>query len=251
MTDPKAFCVYQDFEPAGAETFQVEHHYLLYASNGAMRLQAEGKTWSLPPARAALITAGKPIVITLPQKMTICSALFTPGFVPEPPAALTVFEMSALARELVLECGQWGPDTGQLGSHAVMMFKTLAAVTWRLAQTPSITSMPSGRSPSLIRALELTQAALTDDPRFAEIAGRVAMTPRSLARRFSDELGMTWQQALRKLRMIRAIEELAATDAPVTQVAFAVGYNSLSAFNAAFRDFTGQTPTEYRKSFRP
>jgi AraC-like DNA-binding protein len=29
-------------------------------------------------------------------------------------------------------------------------------------------------------------------------------------------------------------------------VAFATGYNSLSAFNAAFREFTGQTPSDYR-----
>jgi AraC-like DNA-binding protein len=29
-----------------------------------------------------------------------------------------------------------------------------------------------------------------------------------------------------------------------------VGYSSLSAFNAAFRDLTGQTPTEYRRGFR-
>jgi AraC-like DNA-binding protein len=30
-----------------------------------------------------------------------------------------------------------------------------------------------------------------------------------------------------------------------------VGYTSLSAFNAAFREPTGRTPTEYRASFQP
>ncbi len=38
---------------------------------------------------------------------------------------------------------------------------------------------------------------------------------------------------------------------PATTIAFKVGYTSLSAFNAAFRELTGRTPTEYRASLRP
>jgi AraC-like DNA-binding protein len=53
------------------------------------------------------------------------------------------------------------------------------------------------------------------------------------------------------MRVLRAIEELAAGDTPVTKIAFKVGYTSISAFNAAFRELTGRTPTEYRASFRP
>jgi AraC-like DNA-binding protein len=53
------------------------------------------------------------------------------------------------------------------------------------------------------------------------------------------------------MRVLRAIEELAAGDAPVSRIAFAVGYSSLSAFNGAFREVTGRTPTEYRASFQP
>ena len=62
---------------------------------------------------------------------------------------------------------------------------------------------------------------------------------------------MTWRAALRRLRVLRAIELLAETDRPVTQIAIGVGYRSLSAFNAAFRDLIGQSPTEYRAGFAP
>ena len=62
---------------------------------------------------------------------------------------------------------------------------------------------------------------------------------------------MTWRAVLRRMRVLRAIEELAAGDAPITKIAFAVGYTSLSAFNAAFLQLTGRTPSEYRASFRP
>ena len=82
------------------------------------------------------------------------------------------------------------------------------------------------------------------------MAREVGLVPRSLARRFEEETGMTWRAVLRRMRVLRAIEELAAADTPVTRVAFMVGYASLSAFNAAFQELTGRTPTQYRASFR-
>jgi len=51
--------------------------------------------------------------------------------------------------------------------------------------------------------------------------------------------------------VLDAIERLATSEDSVTTIAHAVGYTSLSAFNLAFRDLTGRTPTEYRSTFRP
>ncbi len=53
------------------------------------------------------------------------------------------------------------------------------------------------------------------------------------------------------MRVLRAIEELAAGENSVTTIAHAVGYTSLSASNAGFRDLTGRTPRQYRATFRP
>jgi AraC-like DNA-binding protein len=229
----------------------VDRHYLLCASAGALRLEADGRSWALPPARAALIAAGRPIRVTIPQPVTTSSVLFDPGFVPAPPAPLAVFDLTPLARALVGECGRWGPSDEPLDDRAAALFRALAAVAWELSERPSPAVMPTGRSGELRRALALTQERLGGPVGVDEIARDVGLTPRSLARRFEDELGMTWRAALRRLRVLRAIEALAQGDAPVTEVAFAVGYSSLSAFNAAFRELTGRTPTAYRATFRP
>src|SRR3546814_18512224 len=109
--------------------------------------------------------------------------------------------------------------------------------------------MPTGRSAEVRRAIEITTERLAHDPRFEEIAREVGLAPRSLARRFSDELGMTWRASLRRLRLLRSIELLAGTDRPVTQIAMDVGYDSPSAFHAAFRAPIGQTPPAYRAGF--
>lgn len=246
----KAYSFVRTFDAEPARDLCVDRHYLLCASAGALRLEAQGRAWLLPPARAALIEAGRPIRVSIPQPVTTASVLFDTAFAAPPPAPLTVFDLSPLARALVTECGTWGKSDEPLTTYAETLFAALAAVTWRLAERPSPVVMPVGRSPELRRVLQLTEERLGSQVRFEDLADEVGLAPRSLARRFSEETGMTWRAALRRMRVLRAVEELAAGDTPVTKIAFMVGYASLSAFNAAFQELTDRTPTEYRASFR-
>jgi len=133
---------------------------------------------------------------------------------------------------------------------------TLAATTTGTAR--SVGSHRSRHSGSLRSAnassggtRKKTADAMADQPRFDAVAADVGLASRSLARRFEQELGMTWRGALRRLRVLRAIELLAGTEATVTQIAMDVGYTSLSAFESAFRDLVGRSPTEYRSGFEP
>ena len=182
--------------------------------------------------------------------MTTSSVLFDTRFAPDPPAPLTVFDLSPLARALVSECIAWPDATEPLPPYARSVFGALAAVAWRLAQHPSPVTVPAGQSAELRRALAITSERLAGDVRFEDVAREVGLTPRSLARRFEDECGATWSAVVRRMRVLSAIERLASGDDSVTTIAHPVGYTSLSAFNAAFRDLTGRTPTQYRATFR-
>jgi AraC-like DNA-binding protein len=198
-----------------------------------------------------LIAAGEPIEVAIPQPVTTSSVLFDPGFAPEPPAPLAVFDLTPLARALVTECVEWPDAEEPLPAYARSMFGALAAVAWRLAEHPSTVTVPAGQSAELRRALALTGDRLGEDLRFDDIARDVGLAPRSLARRFEDECGMTWSAVVRRMRVLRAIEQLATNGTSISTIAHAVGYTSLSAFNLAFRDLTGRTPTQYRQTFRP
>ena len=247
----EAFAFAREFPAAPTSELRVPQHYLLCVSAGVLRLEAHGKSWLLPPARAALIAGGEQIQVAIPQPITTSSVLFEPDFVAGPPAALTVFDLSPLARALVSECVAWPEADEPLPHYARSLFAALAAVAWRLAEHPSPITVPAGQSAELRRALALTGDWLGEEIRFEDLAGDVGLAPRSLARRFEDECGMTWSAVLRRMRVLRAIEHLAMGNDSVTMIAHTVGYTSLSAFNAAFRDLTGRTPTQYRATFRP
>jgi AraC-like DNA-binding protein len=64
---------------------------------------------------------------------------------------------------------------------------------------------------------------------------------RTLARLFATETGMSFRQWRRQLRMTEALAQIAQGVPPV-RVAEAIGYTSVPAFGAAFRETFGTTP---------
>lgn len=68
----------------------VDRHYLRCASQGALRPKAHGRSSVPAHARTALISAGGPIQVAIPQPVTTSSVLFDPDFAPEPPATVRV-----------------------------------------------------------------------------------------------------------------------------------------------------------------
>lgn len=57
--------------------------------------------------------------------------------------------------------------------------------------------------------------------------------------------GLSPSAFIRKLKLQRAAQLLAAKAAPVSQVAYQVGYENLSHFSKAFKEEFGQLPSEY------
>lgn len=225
-------------------------HYLLYASSGAFRLEVNAVRWLLPPQRAAWVVADTPLRLSAELPGTTSSVLFAVHTIPQPPFVCRVFAVSALAREMLLYATRWGPDRAD-DPAADAFFQSLATVCTELAAHPDEFWLPHAQSPELQRALDYTQAQLADTPAFAEVARAAHISERTLARRCAEEIGMTWSQFVQRARMIRAMELLAALDSAIIDVAYAVGFASVSTFNHAFRAFTGETPTSYRKRLRP
>jgi len=66
-------------------------------------------------------------------------------------------------------------------------------------------------------------------------------------RRPCHATGRTPHEWLTKLRLERAQELMRNPKMPLTEIALAVGYQTPSAFSAAFRRDTGMTPSSFRR----
>lgn len=62
-----------------------------------------------------------------------------------------------------------------------------------------------------------------------------------------DKFGCSFKEYLNKIRIEEAIRLLSTTDRQITEIAFAVGYNSPSHFTRLFKVITGKSPREFRE----
>ncbi len=246
---PRAYCFFQELAPRPPLDAAFEHDYLLYAAKGALRLSVGREHWVLPPSFAAWVPAGNPIVVTINTPVTTCSVLTTPGFCEGLPDSPTVFQMSPMARQMIHYCKDWG-DNADHPPQAEPFFLTLLNVCAVLVNGSVNVKRPTATDLAVQRAIDITESGLGTAITAGDVARQANMSERSLQRRFRDDVGMSWSEALTQLRMIRAVELLAIADLSVIQIAGDVGFNSLSAFNRAFRRFAECTPTEFRKALQ-
>jgi AraC family transcriptional regulator len=74
--------------------------------------------------------------------------------------------------------------------------------------------------------------------------------PVHLARVFRRKYNCTIGEYVRRLRVDFARRQISATDLSLSEIAHAAGFSDQSHLNKIFKSFLGQTPCQYRKSFR-
>jgi len=109
--------------------------------------------------------------------------------------------------------------------------------------------------PSPAGSLEPTRrwaAERLDEPLdVAAMSRHAGVSPRTFARRFRAETGTTPLHWLLAQRVLEARRLLEATDLPVEEVAWRVGFGTAASLRDHFRRATATTPTAYRRSFQP
>jgi AraC-like DNA-binding protein len=80
-----------------------------------------------------------------------------------------------------------------------------------------------------------------------QVARRAGMCAASLGRYFRSRTGKTFPAYLNELRVARVCRLLVETDATVTEVALACGFDSMANFDHQFRRLHGCSPTLYRQ----
>ena len=83
-----------------------------------------------------------------------------------------------------------------------------------------------------------------------EIADEVNMTVPAFCRYFKKISRKTFTKFVNEYRVVHASKLLAETSMQITEVSFESGFNNFSHFNKSFKEFTGKSPSAYRKEFK-
>ena len=240
-----------------AQSIPPRHHFpehshrwnqLSYAISGVLTVTVEGHSFVISSEQA----------VWLPTDLrhrvgSLLGAEFRSLWIAEEagrdlPASPTVFAVTGLLKALIIEAtaieGKKDSD-GYASRVTALILDQLG----RARPLPGALPWPRGGS-----SLTAWCEALYADPaidRGPEAWGReLGMSERTLARRFEAEVGMSFRDWRRRLRLFKAIELLGG-GLDVTRTAMELGYGSTSAFVYAFRTETGRSPQAYMRGRAP
>ncbi|MDV6253003.1 AraC family transcriptional regulator, partial [Vibrio sp. EA2] len=104
-------------------------------------------------------------------------------------------------------------------------------------------ALPYPTDKRLIQICHLLQDQPASRQSIDEWGKRVGLTGRSVSRLFMNQTGMTFQKWRQRVRLLHALSLLLKPE-PIAQVAYQCGYDSLSAFNQAFKLQFGCTASQ-------
>jgi AraC-like DNA-binding protein len=103
-------------------------------------------------------------------------------------------------------------------------------------------------SPAIQRAKKFIQERAEEKISLGDVAKVVNASTYYFCKMFKRATGLTFTEYLSLVRITKAKNLLLNPNLRISEVAYQVGFESLTHFNRVFRKLVGRSPTEYRKS---
>ncbi|MDI1298405.1 helix-turn-helix transcriptional regulator [Methylotenera sp.] len=217
---------------------------LIYAASGVMRIETDEGCWVVPPLRGVWIPPEMMHTVHMLGSVEMRTLYIRPDIAANFQSNCCLIEVSALLRQLILSLTQEAVDYEEEGRAGLIA--QLALMEIKYLKTPAL-HLPL---PSNVKLMQICQQMIEQpsDQTTIEIwADQLAMSSRTLARKFEKETGLSFRQWRQQAKLIEALERLAANQ-PISQVAQELGYLSSSAFTAMFKRVLGVEPSRYFES---
>jgi AraC-like DNA-binding protein len=243
-SEQEPFLVARTYSAVLGSGFNLHEHthpwrQLLYATSGAMTVTAGASTWLVTPGKAVFIPAECRHAIRIWGEVAMQSLYFPPDL---PSPALTaecrVLSVTPLLRELIVRVISMAALDSRDPAHTRLLAVLLDEMR-DAPDTPLLLPMPADPRAAAIANAVLADPAASHD--LDVIARRHGAGRRTAERLFRGETGLSfglWRQKARLLSAARLLAERRS----VTEAALDSGYNSVSAFIAAFKSAFGCTP---------
>ncbi|QRN97816.1 helix-turn-helix transcriptional regulator [Archangium violaceum] len=230
---------------SGKEPETARHRHargqLFSVGSGLMVVHTERGNWLMPPGMAGWIppgiwhsahwhgpTSGWSVYVAAPA----CEGL---------PREARVVRMSRVLEAIVERATEWEPGAPLGPAEARLAAVVLDEL--QVAEEELSLRLPMPRERRLVAIARALLAEPADARGVGELASWAGISERSLTRHFKQETGMTFVQWRQQAKVARALE-LLSEGGSVGDVAFSLGYESVSAFIAMFKRFLGTTPAQ-------
>jgi AraC-like DNA-binding protein/ligand-binding sensor protein len=130
--------------------------------------------------------------------------------------------------------------------EAVVKLLSIFAQHLSMLSNQVVLQQDNAEPPVITRAKEYIQEHQTDNLRLGHVAKAVNTSTFYFCKLFKKVTGINFTDYLSRVRIEKSKNLLLNPNLRVSEIAFEVGFQSLTHFNRVFKKILGQSPTEYR-----
>jgi AraC-like DNA-binding protein len=242
---PLAAIAYSSLAGAKGPLHTHDRAQFIYAASGSMKVNTDLGCWIIPPQRAVWMPAGYPHQPTMIGAVELRTLYIREDICPAPaPNVPRMLGVSAFLGELVLRLMEMPGEYDESGQDGQVVKTFLGEIDWTPLHPVSLPPLHDQR-------LQVVEATLTKNPgstrTLEDWATRLDCSPRTLARLFLKETGLSFHTWRDQIRTFAALPMM-ADNRPLSEIADELGYETAWAFTAMFKRVTGQLPSRYFSS---
>ena len=226
-------------------------HHLIIPISGEISVKTKNKDFKLGPGKMVYIPCGEPHEFSSSQKgsgerivciidQTLWKKLKIKSF------GETVLNLSHLLKELIIYIllNEEINHIKELTSTIVYILSDQLEnqIDWG-SELDSLSAKLTDQR--ILHAVEYLEANFKNNLNMADLSKECGMSLRNLTRLFLQQVGMNPKQFLIRLRLNYAKTKLQERKTNVTEIAYEVGYSSLSQFIRSFQKNFGKLPSDY------
>lgn len=222
---------------------------LTYVEGGVIFLHTDEKSYFLPARHYVWIPAGVEHHLQHRYHAAITRNIYFDTKTDESNSfykQIGIYPVNNLLLEMFLFSERWNGNIFP-GTQEYDFLNTLKNILPVVSQNPLPIAVPTTANERLRPSLAYINLNAGDDSLSLEsVAAANGFSERTLSRIFQSALNISFFQYLKLVRMTKAMEKLLESDLTISEIAYSVGYNSISSFSNTFSKMVGKRPSDFK-----
>lgn len=218
------------------DDYEHVHHraQLTFVEDGYQYFHIDQKIYLVPQHHVIWIPSGIAHKITSEAKtVNLMVFLFKSVFDEEFYQSVHVFAVPPVLKEMLLYASKWNQSLDENEEQGIF-FKAILKSLPNFCKESNGLEIPIPKDTRLIPVCNDINSNFKYNLDIDSLATKAQMSVRSLQRIFKNETGITLQKYLQLTRILKSIELIDTKQYTLSEIAYKVGYQSLSAFTSSY-----------------
>lgn len=224
---------------------------LIYIEGGVAYIHLVEKTLIIPARHYVWIPKGMKHYIEMHKSVVIISVYFYADDDDLHPFFNKggIYPINALLMQMLSYTTRWEGDVVP-GDKAFPFLAGIKNILPDISRKALPIAVPTTENERMQPVIRYINDHLFEPLTLTELCDNTGFSERTLARLFKQTMKISFLQYFKLLRMIKAIEMMLQTDKSMSEIAYTLGYNNLSAFSNIFYQLTKTRPSDFARQLQ-